>query len=66
MELNADIDAGDSGGAILDAAGDVVGIVFSASRSQTDVAYAVSALEIPALVEASTGEAIEPGRCLRD
>lgn len=66
MELAADIDAGDSGGAILDAAGNVVGIVFSASRSQTNVAYAVSALEIPALVEASTGEAIEPGRCLRD
>lgn len=65
MELSADIDAGDSGGAILDASGRVVGIVFSASRTQTDVAYAVSALEISALIEATSEEPIEPGRCLR-
>ena len=65
MELSADIDAGDSGGAILSDAGQVVGIVFSASRTQTDVAYAVSALEIPALVEAASDGAIESGRCLR-
>lgn len=65
MELSADIDAGDSGGAILDASGSVVGIVFSASRTQADVAYAVSALEIAALAEATSAGPIEPGRCLR-
>ena len=65
MELSADIDAGDSGGAILDASGRVVGIVFSASRTQTDVAYAVSALEISALTAVAGDGPIDPGRCLR-
>lgn len=65
MELAADIDAGDSGGAILNESGHVVGIVFSASRTQADVAYGISALEIPALVEAADDQPVEGGPCLR-
>ena len=65
MELIADIDAGDSGGAVLGPDGSVVGIVFSASRTQLDVAYAVSALEIPALVDGASDGAIDLGPCLR-
>ncbi|MEM7285626.1 MAG: trypsin-like peptidase domain-containing protein [Actinomycetota bacterium] len=65
LELVADIDAGDSGGAILGPDGSIVGIVFSASRTQADVAYAVSALEIPALVAGAGDLPAEAGRCLR-
>lgn len=65
MELAAQIDAGDSGGAILDPAGRVVGIVFSASRTKVDVAYAVSADEITPLVEAAGDRSVESGPCLR-
>ncbi len=65
LELEADIDAGDSGGAVVDARGDVVGIVFSASRRQLDVAYAVSAVELEDLVAAAGTVAVDTGPCLR-
>ncbi|MGI9624600.1 MAG: trypsin-like peptidase domain-containing protein [Acidimicrobiales bacterium] len=65
LELQADIDAGDSGGAVVDLAGNVVGIVFSSSRGKQDVAYAVSAIEVERFLARQNAAAVDSGECRR-
>ena len=65
LELAGAINSGDSGGAVIDAQGHVVGIVFSASRRTPDVAYAVSAVEIVNLQVGSGAQPVDTGPCLR-
>lgn len=48
--LAADVAAGDSGAALVDRNGDVVGVAFAASRDAAGVAYAVRASEVDALI----------------
>lgn len=64
MELRAEIDPGDSGGAIIDARGEVVGIVFSSSRRNVNVGYAVSAVELSELIASRSTTAVDNGECL--
>ncbi len=64
LELNGDIGPGDSGAAIVDADGQLIGIVFSASRRNGDVAYAVSSAELDRLATGLEPVPVETGDCL--
>ncbi len=63
VELTADISPGDSGGGLIDANGDLVGVVFSASRRTPDVAYAISAVELESFTATKAQSPVDPGEC---
>lgn len=65
LELGAAIAPGDSGAALVDDRGDVVGLVFSASQRNDAVSYAVSSTEFAELVASVTAEseAVDVGPC---
>lgn len=48
--LTADLDLGDSGAALIDTSGDVVGIAFATSKEGDGVGYAVRASEVDVLI----------------
>jgi S1-C subfamily serine protease len=59
------VERGESGSAVLDPRGRLVGMVFAASRETDDVAYAVDVSELRTFVESSLGSttAVDLGRC---
>jgi S1-C subfamily serine protease len=63
LEIVATIDPGDSGAALVDSSGSLVGIVFAASREREGSGYAVAASEIESLVSAAATGSARPGRC---
>jgi len=65
MQLEADIASGDSGGAVVNGSGEVVGLVFSRSNSRNNVSYAVSSEEFSLVTENRSSEGIDSGECLR-
>ena len=65
MQLEADIASGDSGGAIVNGSGEVVGLVFSRSSNRNNVSYAVSSEEFSLVTENPSFEGIDSGECLR-
>ena len=65
MQLNADIASGDSGGAIVNGSGEVVGLVFSRSSNRNNVSYAVSSEEFSLVTENLSFNGIDSGECLR-
>ena len=66
LEIEATVDPGDSGAALLDSSGRVVGMVFAASRSSAGVGYATAAVEFADIIDrARLGEAPPSVRCRR-
>ena len=64
-KLKAHIRVCDSGGPLVDAQGDVRGVVFGKSNTETEVAYALGPEEILSAIEkANTGVSYENSRCL--
>lgn len=64
LRLNARLAPGDSGGAVVDGNGTVVGVAFAVAILRPDVAYAVTAQELqPVLASASTSP-VSTGPCL--
>lgn len=61
--LAAGLRTGDSGAAVVDPAGDVIGIVFAVSPDRKDVAYALTTDELEALLVAPRTPG-ESGRCI--
>jgi len=61
--LAAELRTGDSGAAVVDPAGDVVGVVFAVSPDRPDVAYALATDELEALLAAPRRPG-ETGRCI--
>ena len=53
MEIDASVDPGDSGAALLDSRGRVVGMVFAASRHSAGVGYATAGVEFEDTIEAA-------------
>ena len=51
LELSADVAAGDSGGPIINAKGQVIGLVFSRSTQQSEISYGISSTEFPAVTQ---------------
>ncbi len=64
IELRADIAPGDSGAGVIDGRGEVVGVVFSASRRTSDVAYAISGAELADFVATRAEAPVPGGECV--
>jgi S1-C subfamily serine protease len=66
FELEADVEAGDSGGGLVDADGELVGIVWATSRERDDLAWAmpIDALD-PLLAAATAADPVAPVDCAR-
>ena len=62
--LSAALAPGDSGAALVDPAGTVVGVAFAIAPDRPNVAYALTTAEVNAVRETITGEPVEPGPCL--
>ncbi len=64
LELAAGLRAGDSGSALVDPAGQVVGVAFAVARDQPNVAYALATSELLAVLGAASSGAVPTGPCL--
>ncbi|HEX3622382.1 MAG TPA: MarP family serine protease [Acidimicrobiales bacterium] len=56
---------GDSGGALVDTAGEVVGVAFAVAPDQPSTSYALSSTELKADLAAPRSGTVETGACLR-
>jgi len=64
LELSASLRPGDSGSALVDPQGLVVGIAFAIARDQPDVAYALATSELaPVMAVAAQGAEVSAGPC---
>ncbi len=66
IELRAEIDRGDSGGPLMLADGTVGGVVFAEARTNPDVGYALSPIEVFARIRTGFGQSrpADTGACL--
>jgi S1-C subfamily serine protease len=66
FELEADVEAGDSGGGLVDADGELVGIVWATSRERDHRAWAMPIEAIdPLLAAATAADPVPPVDCAR-
>jgi S1-C subfamily serine protease len=65
LELSAALRPGDSGSALIDPEGQVVGVAFAIARDQADVAYALATSEVePVLAAADARTEVSAGACV--
>jgi len=64
LELAAGLRPGDSGSAVVDPDGEVVGVAFAIARDQPDVAYALATSELQAVLQARAAGGVSTGPCL--
>ncbi len=64
LELSAGLRPGDSGSALVDPTGEVVGVAFAIARDQSGVAYALAPSELAAVLRAQSASAVSTGPCL--
>lgn len=65
LEVSAALRPGDSGSALIDPEGQVVGVAFAIARDQADVAYALATSEVtPVLAAADRRAEVSAGSCL--
>lgn len=65
LVLAAQLRPGDSGSALVDGAGNVVGVAFAIAPDDTDVAYALDVVELQAVLAGDLATPVETGPCLR-
>ena len=63
--LAANLRPGDSGSAVVDQQGSVVGVAFAIAPDKSDVAYALATSELEAVLAAPRGAEVTTGSCLR-
>ncbi len=63
--LAAELRPGDSGGALIDPSGAVVGVAFAIAPDRANVAYALADEELEAVLSGALGGAVPTGPCLR-
>jgi len=63
LELSAEVAAGDSGGPIINAKGQVIGLVFSRSTIQSEISYGISSTEFPAVTQGYDLSGVSTGKC---
>jgi S1-C subfamily serine protease len=64
LELSASLRPGDSGSALADSSGEVVGVAFAIARDAADVAYALDPSELRAVLGTVASGAVSTGPCL--
>jgi S1-C subfamily serine protease len=66
-QLNADVQLGDSGGPLLDATGEVAGIVFARATGDIEVGYAITGdeAEQPLTAADQMEETVSTGQCIQ-
>jgi S1-C subfamily serine protease len=64
LELAASLRPGDSGSALVDPAGEVVGTAFAISTERDGVAYALANSELDAVLAAPHDQAVSTGSCI--
>ena len=62
--LAADLQPGDSGSALIDPDGDVVGVVFAVALDRPGVAYALAMSELEAVLAGDLSQPVDTGPCL--
>ncbi|MGQ0616741.1 MAG: MarP family serine protease [Acidimicrobiia bacterium] len=62
--LASDLEPGDSGGALIDGRGVVVGMAFAIAPDQPDVAYALTVEEITPVLAAASTVPVDTGPCI--
>ena len=65
LVLAAQLRPGDSGSALVDGAGNVVGVAFAIAPDDTDVAYALDVVELQAVLAGDLATPVGTGPCLR-
>lgn len=63
--LGSNLHPGDSGAALVDSAGAVVGVAFAIAPDDPNVAYALDTSELQAVLSGSLVTEVDTGRCLR-
>ena len=63
LEVHGDIGSGDSGGAVLSATGDVIGIIYARSRTRDEVGFATDSSELQTLLATMPETPSPGGRC---
>lgn len=64
FEISAGLERGDSGAALVDPDGAVVGVAFAIAPDRSDVAYALTTEELATAVEEADGSEVDTGDCL--
>jgi S1-C subfamily serine protease len=64
--LAADLEPGDSGGALVSRAGRVIGVAFAIDPGRESVGYALTSDEIRSVLDTISPFAVDPGGCLVD
>ena len=62
--LASELQAGDSGGALVNPAGAVVGVAFAIAPDRPGTAYALTSTELRAVLAVPRGPRVDSGRCL--
>lgn len=65
LVLAAQLRPGDSGGALVDATGSVIGVAFAIAPDDPNVAYALDTDEVNAVLGGDLGTPVDTGGCLR-
>ena len=63
LELSADVESGDSGGPIINAKGQVIGLVFSRSTIQSEISYGISSTEFLSVTQGYDPSGVSTGKC---
>ena len=63
--LAADLEPGDSGSALIDPEGNVVGVVFAIALDRPGVAYALAMSELNAVLAGNLSQEVDTGPCLQ-
>jgi S1-C subfamily serine protease len=64
LVLSARLAPGDSGAALVNGRGEVVGVAFAIAPDRSDVAYALTAEEVESVLAGNLGSEVDPGACL--